>query len=102
MDCTFDLRYKKNLFISWCDSGINQSIIYFFFHWLRKEQALIPFLNNLPIKRQTIYYSDDFIISPFGWANKPQKPSYWLNMHKKWLRALSKYYKYIYAKQKIK
>lgn len=102
MDKSFELKDKMGWFIGWCDRDINRSIIFFFFHWLRKEQALIPFLQNLPIKRQTIYYSDDFIISSFGWANKPQKPIYWSNMHKKWMRALSKYYKYIYAKQESK
>ena len=99
MDKAFELKDKMGWFIRWCDRDINRSIIFFFFHWLRKEQALIPFLHNLPIERQTIYYADDFIISSFEWANKPQGAHYWVNMNKKWLRVLSKYYKYSYAKQ---
>lgn len=86
-----DLQRAIQKFQKTCSPQIKKKIIYLFFHWLRKKQALHPFLYNFIVyERFRLSFPQDFLPDAFKWDATKEGYDFWHDLDSQW---------YIYCKK---
>ena len=86
-----DLKLAIQKFQKTCPPQIKKKIIYLFFHWLRKKQALKPFLSNfISHERYRLRLPQYFINDAFTWDETLEGYDFWHGLDTQWYRYCNK------------